>query len=240
MKIFSILFLCFSLISCVGGDSGFSKSSISTPNISFDNWFQSNNGITDVAPNLLAKNFYVVLDGSGSMDSTACGASETKEIVAKRYLEIFANSLPQDYNLGLLAFDGKGITERVPLSTDNRNYFVSEVNRTDTNSGTPLKTAISNAYKNLSIQAKKQSGYGEYHLVIVTDGEAGIGEDPSDIVDRIATKTPVIVHTLGFCLGEGHSLNKPGFVDYKPANNPKELIDGLKQILAESTSFSSN
>lgn len=239
MKFNFLIILSFILVSCVAQDH--TMANLSKPNINFDNWFQNSNPSSKgVAKNLLAKNFYVVLDGSGSMEGQACGSSESKEKVAKSSLVTFAKALPSDSNLGLLSFDGKGITERVPLNVNNRDAFIDQVHLTDTNSSTPLRTAITNAFEKLSEQAKRQSGYGEYHLVIVTDGEAGLGEDPSEIVDTIATSTPVIVHTLGFCLGEGHSLNKPGFVDYKPANNPKELLAGLQQILAESTNFTSN
>ena len=47
-----------------------------------------------------------------------------------------------------------------------------------------------------------QLGYGEYHLVVVTDGEA-TGEDPTrrrrTDPDR---ESPVVLHTIGFCIGD--------------------------------------
>ena len=80
-------------------------------------------------------------------------------------------------------------------------------------------------------------GYGEYHLVIVTDGEANDGEDPREAVDALLAKSPVVLHTIGFCIGETHSLNQKGRVFYQSADNPEELRKGLTDVLAEATSF---
>jgi hypothetical protein len=102
---------------------------------------------------------------------------------------------------------------------------------------TPLLSAITAAYKAISLQAQKQFGYGEYHLIVITDGEADQGEDPGRIVSKILGESPVTVHTIGFCIGAGHSLNVPGITNYRAANNPEELLAGLQNVLAESSEY---
>ncbi len=73
--------------------------------------------------------------------------------------------------------------------------------------------------------------------MIVTDGEASSGEDPTKVVNELLKRSPVIMHTIGFCIGEDHSLNQPGRILYKSANNPGDLRKGLQNVLAESPSF---
>jgi hypothetical protein len=73
--------------------------------------------------------------------------------------------------------------------------------------------------------------------VIVTDGEASGGEDPTKVVNKILKRSPVIIHTIGFCIGEDHSLNQHGRILYKAANNPGDLRKGLQNVLAESPTF---
>jgi Ca-activated chloride channel family protein len=104
--------------------------------------------------------------------------------------------------------------------------------------GTPLSTAIEIAYKKLTAQAKKQLGYGEYHLVVVTDGEATSGYEPDKVLAKILSESPVVVHTIGFCINTQHSLNQPGRTIYNTAQDYDSLRQSLQGILAESPEFS--
>jgi hypothetical protein len=45
------------------------------------------------------------------------------------------------------------------------------------------------------------------------------------------------LHTIGFDIGEGHSLNQPGKTDYSSAQNPEQLRKSLQDVLAESEEF---
>lgn len=192
----------------------------------------------EIAENLLAKNYYVILDGSGSMQSSECsGTEKNKHAVSKKALSSFVGVLSKDSNLGLLTFDSSGISERLPLGPDNSEEFRDKVNASTTGGGTPLQDAIQRGYDKLDHQMKKQLGYGEYHMVIVTDGEANNGQEPDRVIDEILRKSPIVIHTLGFCIGNKHSLNQPGKTLYKTANNPEELQRGLKGVLAESEEF---
>jgi len=71
----------------------------------------------------------------------------------------------------------------------------------------PLSVAIEHGYKALTKQASLQLGYGEYHLVVVTDGEANTGYEPNKAVQSVLTESPVVIHTIGFCIRGSHSLN---------------------------------
>jgi uncharacterized protein YegL len=186
----------------------------------------------------LTKNFYIILDGSGSMASYGCSGKLTKAQAAIMALVNFRKAVGDDANLGLLIFDQKGTSERVPLGSNNAEAFASALVSMEVGGGTPLGTAMEKGLSALETQARAQQGYGEYNLVIVTDGEANENDAPGPMVKKLTADTPVLVHTIGFCIGEDHALNQPGLTIYKAANNPKELASGLEEVLAESETFS--
>jgi len=191
-----------------------------------------------LSANLLAKNYYVVLDSSGSMQDVRCSGSITKSEAAKIALAEFAGAVPADANLGLAVFDGTGLSERLPLGLSNREEFISRVNATRPSDGTPLYNATLLGYRKLEQAARTQAGYGEYHLVIVTDGQADPPtQDPTPVVGEILRRSPIVIHTIGFCIGTHHPLNQPGRTIYRAANNPQELRRGLEEVLAESPGF---
>lgn len=191
-----------------------------------------------VSKDLFAKNYYVVLDGSGSMKDSACSGNQSKMEAAKSAVAAFAASVPVDANLGLQVFDNRGVREWLPLGTGNRERFTQLVNQVGPTGNTPLRDSIDQAYAKLLIQGRKQLGYGEYHLVIVTDGEANAGQDPTVSVNAMLKESPVVLHTIGFCIGGNHSLNQAGRTIYKAADNPDALRQGLADVLAESPTFS--
>lgn len=193
--------------------------------------------ITVDTQSALTRNYYVVFDGSGSMSSDDCAGTMSKAKAGKAALIEFSKSVPADANLGLLVFDGRGVSERVALGKNNREQFIEKVNAVEPSSGTPLRTAIEQAYTALTKEGIRQQGYGQYNLIIVTDGEASGGEEPAAIVNKILRQSPILIHTIGFCIKTNHSLNQPGRIDYKSAMNVSELKASLNDVLAESKQF---
>lgn len=186
------------------------------------------------------RNLVVVLDDSGSMGSN-CG-DVVKMSVAKRALQDFVGSLPQTENLGLVALNDssdRGSHVLVPIDhgAANRQAFLDAVGRIRANGNTPLGRAIEDAEQMLEDRGRRQLGYGEYRLVVVTDGEATDGDRMKQAVDRLLTQTPVRIFTIGFCIDEGHALNRPGWTNYRTARTVQELIDGLAEARAEADAF---
>ncbi len=190
-----------------------------------------------VAADLFARNYYVVLDASGSMNERGCSGDETKIQAARTALASFAESLPAHANLGLQVFDARGVQHRLNLATGNRAEFNKVVKEVRANAGTPLREAVRQGYARLMEQAAKQLGYGEYHLVIVTDGQADAGQDPTSMVNQVLAESPVVIQTIGFCIGSQHSLNQAGRTIYRAADNAAELRQGLADVLAEAPQF---
>ncbi len=204
------------------------------PTRGFNNrlWY-GNDMAKDLDPLLTRRNFLIVLDGSGSMSESRNSGNLTKIVAAKQAIAAFATKLKPDDNLGLCAFDSRGVTERAHLSLD-RGAFNTALQAVRSDSNTPLGTAVKLGYSLLQKQAQRQLGYGEYYLVVVTDGEADKGNDPRDIVNEITSRSPVVISTIGFGIIKGHSLNRPGLTLYHNATDLEQLNQGLESVLAES------
>lgn len=183
------------------------------------------------------KNYVMIFDGSGSMADQRCSGDTTKIAVAKEAVADWAQSVPDDANLGLIVFDQQGFSTRLQLGQGERRAFVQQVQAVVPGATTPLNRAVQIAYDLLTAQAGKQLGYGEYHIVIVTDGAANLPAKLTQTVNALLARSPIIISTIGFCIADTHSLNQPGRTIYKAADNPEALRQGLQDVLAESESF---
>jgi uncharacterized protein with von Willebrand factor type A (vWA) domain len=148
----------------------------------------------------------------------------------------WSKSIPANANLGLFAFHNQGIST-LPLATDNREAFIQAIGQIQAGGKTPLSDAMIHTYKTFTEQGQRQLGYGEYTIVVVTDGYANSISRLKDVVDEVLSQSPIIIYSIGFCIGEEHSLNQPGRTIYKSADNPRQLQKGLQEVLAESESF---
>lgn len=186
----------------------------------------------------LARNFYFILDGSGSMSRKtgyACrGAQRFRNRLegAQWAVRQFLDKVPQDVNIGLYLFDTRGQREVVPLGTGNRAQFLAAVDGIWAGGGTPLAGAIVQAAEKLVEQYKQQLGYGEYRLVVVTDGQA----DQIPEAAHYANRYGMPIYAIGLCIDEDHPLRRHA-VSYRAADNFADLAKGLEETLAELPSF---
>lgn len=200
-------------------------------------WPPMETGTSQVSDNLMAKNYYLVVDGSGSMRDSGCSNGKEKLQVAKQALGSFVDKLPSDANIGVFAFDNNGRGERLALGKHGTGDIKRAINSINAGGGTPLSQGIEAGTAVLTKQAKQQLGYGEYNLVVVTDGEASNNYEPDNAVRQLLAGSPIVLHTIGFCIDDRHSLNQPGYTLYKAANNPEALLAGLESVLAEAPDF---
>ena len=179
----------------------------------------------------LTRNLYFIIDGSGSMDE---GCSGKKKIDgAKQAVAKFMETVPSNVNLGLWVFASAGSSERVPLGPDNRNAFMQAVNGIRANGGTPLADALRAAADKLEIQYQQQLGYGDYRLIVVTDGEAnGLGKAMRYVND----KGFIQVYAISLCIKLNNDLMTKSR-DQFAADDYDKLVEGLKQAAAESQTF---
>lgn len=188
----------------------------------------------------LTRNFYFILDGSGSMggalDKHCSGDKRFKTRLegAKWAVEQFMPHVPAGVNLGLWVFDAAGNNERVPLGPDNRAAFLSASLNTVPGGNTPLTEAMEQGMKRLVRQRELQLGYGEFRLVVVTDGQA-TGRPILQAV-TLAREQRLPIYTIGLCIGEAHELRKYA-VSYRAADSAEALKRGLEETLAETNAF---
>jgi len=103
--------------------------------------------------------------------------------------------------------------------------------------GTPLSEAFQSSFLMLTKQGLQQLGYGEYTIVVITDGAASSRVQLNKWVHFVLNNSPIQIYTIGFGIGTDHTLNQPGLTQYKPAENLAELQMGLKEVLAEAETF---
>lgn len=203
---------------------------------SLEEEFQGSINAVMTTAELTSRNFVIVFDDSGSMNDSKCSGDTNKIGAAKKAVAEWSKTLPEGANLGMVTFHN-GIWELQPFTPAKKVEFTSIMKDVKAGGGTPLGKAAGKAFMMLTGQALRQLGYGEYTIVIITDGEANSPRDLERWVDYILANSPVQIITIGFCIGDTHSLNQPGRVVYKEANNPEELRKGLQDVLAEAESF---
>lgn len=178
----------------------------------------------------LTRNFYFIFDGSGSMRDgldNRIKLEGAQEAVGK-----FLTKIPVDDNIGLYIFDRQGSREVVPLGTENHNAFMEAINNVQAAGGTPLAQAIRFGTQKLIRQYKRQLGYGEFRLVVVTDGIA----DGIPSAARYAQGLRVPIYAIGLGIKGDHPLRAHA-VSYREANRFDDLEKALEETLAELPSF---
>jgi Ca-activated chloride channel homolog len=182
------------------------------------------------------RNFYVIFDGSGSMRHPPAHASDSadknfssKAEGAKWAVHEFMAKVPDDVNLGLFVFDRNGARQVLPLAAGNREKFLSAVDEVQPRNDTPLGRAIARGVTELSAQYKKQLGYGEFRLIVLTDGEA---TDNLTAGVNAAARNKIPIYTIGFDMGETHALRKHS-VSYRAADSAAEVEKALEAAGAE-------
>jgi hypothetical protein len=188
----------------------------------------------------LTRNFYFIFDGSGSMSdrlNKQCRGDKrfgSRLEGAKWAVEQFLPLVPPDVNLGLWIFDTNGNRERTTLGPDNRAHFLKELQNTRAGGRTPLTESIQQGVDRLVQQRDTQLGYGEFRLIVVTDGEA-TGRPLAQAV-AYARERRIPIYTIGLCIGADHELRKYS-VSYRAADSIDALKRGLEETLAETSMF---
>jgi uncharacterized protein YegL len=190
----------------------------------------------ELATKLTAKNYVLIFDGSGSMAEKGCSGNRPKIDVAKEAVTEWFGSVQGDANVGLVAFHQGGWT-KLPLTPRKNANFANKLKALSPGGNTPLDNAMAEAYDMLTRQARSQIGYGDYLVVVVTDGIATRPQELAQIVDKVLASTPIVIHTIGFCIKDKHTLNQQGRTIYRAADNPAELRKGLQEVLAEAEKF---
>ena len=187
-----------------------------------------------------ARNIVVVYDNSGSMNEgfrhqTGQNRFRTKIEGANWAVHEFIKTVPDDVNLGLMVFGEDGGREVVSLGPNNRQAFLNAIDTVQAGGGTPLGEAILDAVDRLTAQYKNQLGYGEFRLIVVTDGEA-TGRVTVEEAVKYTDSYGFPIYTIGLDVSDNHELRKFS-VKYFAASSAEDLQKGLEESAAETETF---
>lgn len=179
-------------------------------------------------------NIIVILDASGSMrEKFRADQTKSKMDAAKEALREVLAKVPENTHIGLLVFSGENITDEwvYPLGPKDTDRLMAAIDVPRPGGGTPLGKYMRVGANRLLEQREKQYNYGNYRLLIVTDGvatdQAKVAQYTPEILNR-----QIRVDVIGVDMATDHNLAKDAD-SYRKADNPGELVAAVSQILAE-------
>lgn len=191
---------------------------------------QISNGDTD----LHTENIIIILDASGSMrEKFRADQSKSKMDAAKEALKEVLAKVPDNTHIGLLVFSGSNVQNEwvYPLGPKNTEQLLAAIDLPQPGGGTPLGQYMRIGTNRLLEQREKQYNYGNYRLLIVTDGVAQDQEKVAQYTPEILDRQ-IRVDVIGVDMQTDHLLAKDAD-SYRRADNPGELVAAVTQILAE-------
>ncbi len=198
-----------------------------------DNWFDNSNRaqMVDGQSNLsdmMAKNVYLILDASSTTTQSSCFGYGSKLQVMESAVYDFIDELPGNTNLGVIRFDANGPNEITSLEPVSGTFLKQLLSETNAGGENPVAITVSYAYKGLQKQAIKQHGYGEYHIVLLTDGGSDNASELLAATRTITESSPVVIHAYDFCPRSENVLSSKGNIDYKPLYNEGNLRNAIQ------------
>ncbi len=188
------------------------------------------------SPALAQQNVVVLLDDSGSMNDrmrTAKGR-EKRINVAKSALKQVLGQLPEDCRVGVLALNSKvsGSNWVIPFGSGTPSEWQQNIQKLQANGGTPLGEFMKYSADTL-MQARAKQVYGEYRLLVVTDGEANDRNLVESYLPDILSRG-IFVDVIGVDMQQQHSL-ATRVHRYRSANDAAALQTALSEVFAETT-----
>jgi hypothetical protein len=175
----------------------------------------------------------IVLDDSGSMNKSMAG-SEPKMVVAKRAINRVIETLPPNTQLGILLMNGASSANGwlVPLGPLDASEASRRVSALAADGGTPLGASMKRGLDEL-LKLRDERPYGDYRLLVVTDGEA----TDADVLKRnlpLIVSRGIVLDVIGVDMKADHSLARRSH-SYRRANDAQSFEKALKEVFAEST-----
>ena len=179
----------------------------------------------------------VILDNSGSMAERMPGGSTRLE-AAKQALMRVLEQAPADADLGVLLLNpGPNGNWLVPLGPVDPDQVQRAVGGLWPDGGTPLGSTMKTAADAL-LALRQQQRYGNYKLLIVTDGEANDGQLVEQYLPEIQARG-LLVDVIGVSMAEDHSLATRTST-YRNANDPASLEKAISEVVLGESSANAN
>lgn len=180
-------------------------------------------------------NLILIFDASGSMWGQIDG--KAKITIAKEAMDLIVNDLPDDINIGLVAYghrrkgDCDDVEILIPLAPLNTKTFLAKINALNPKGKTPMLRSIrktADAIKHLE---------DETTILLVSDGEETCDPEPCNFVaelEKLGIK--FVLHVVGFDVGgkteeQLKCMAKAGGGEYFPARDADKLKHALVTVV---------
>lgn len=179
-------------------------------------------------------NTLLIIDASGSMRSSVDGM--VKMDMAKDVLCDYITTLPQDMNVGLIAYghrskdDCNDVEYIVPLGKNNRDAMIQKIISMKPMGKTPISLSLEKAVGILD------GVKGENTILLVSDGKESCNAEPCALIEKyIAQGRTFVANVIGFDVSvkerkELECIAAAGHGKYYPADNLKGLKVALESV----------
>ncbi len=169
-----------------------------------------------------------------SLSMQADDVNPTRFDAAKEAAKVFAESLPDTIDLGLVSFAGTAALEVTP--TDDHSDVIAAIDQLQLAEATAVGDAIL-----LGIRAAQSNGFADTDedvpasIVILSDGETTVGTLESAAIDQ-AIEADIAVSTISFGTEDGSILmTDPNFPQLGEVLTPVPVAEDNLQTIAEET-----
>ena len=173
----------------------------------------------------------IVLDDSGSMNERMSGGVRRIE-AAKKAIETVLKQFPANTKLGLLLLNGDRSKQHwaIPLEHLSVPQATRKVESVIADGGTPLGDRMREGADAL-LQLREKQIYGNYRLLIVTDGEANDAKLLALYLPDVLSRG-LIVDAIGVDMKQNHSL-ATRVHSYRRADDGAALSKAIQEVFAE-------
>lgn len=177
------------------------------------------------------ENVVIILDDSGSMKTPMSSGSSRIE-AAKSAITSVLKQFPRDTKLGLLLLNGARNKDHWaippnPLSVSQATSLVAAIRA---EGGTPLGDKMREGADAL-LKLREKQVYGNYRLIIVSDGEAEDKKLLESYLPDILSRG-IMVNVIGVDMKKDHSL-ATRVHSYRRADDQAALEKAIEEVLAE-------
>ncbi len=176
-------------------------------------------------------NVVIVLDDSGSMNERMTGGVKRID-AAKKAIASVLKQFPPDTKLGLMLLNGERSKQHWAIPLDHLSVLQAtrRVEAVSADGGTPLGDRMRDGAEAL-LRLREKQIYGNYRLLIVTDGEASDANLLALYLPDVLSRG-LLVDAIGVDMKQDHSLATRVHT-YRRADDGEALSKAVQEVFAE-------
>ena len=187
--------------------------------------------LSSAAIGFAGDNVLIVLDDSGSMNEKMAGGTRRIDAAKSAIVQVL-RQFPDDTKLGLMLLNGDKSMQHwaIPLERLSVVQATRRVEAVKADGGTPLGERMREGADAL-LQLRDKQVYGNYRLLIVTDGEANDKKQLESYLPDVLSRG-LMVDAIGVDMRQDHSL-ATRVHSYRRADDATALSKAVEEVFAE-------